>query len=41
MKLPQLFICKSILFLGLFLGCASAPEVLFKDTIDTETKPIS
>ena len=41
MKLPQLFICKSILFLGLFLGCASAPEVLFKDPIDTETKPIS
>ena len=40
MKLTLPFACKLILFLGLFVGCAGAPEVLFKDTVDTETKPI-
>ena len=40
MKSSQFFIYKSVLFLGLFVGCASAPKVLFKDAVDTETKPI-
>lgn len=41
MKPFQFFICKSTLFFFLFVGCASAPEVLFKDRVDTETKSIS
>ena len=40
MKSSKLFIYKSVLFLGFFVGCASAPKVLFKDAVDTETKPI-
>ena len=28
------------MFLGLFIGCASAPKVLFKDAVDTDMKPI-
>lgn len=40
MKSYQLFVYNSILFLGLFVGCSTAPKVLFKDAVDTETKPI-
>jgi len=40
MKLTLPFACKTILFLGLFVGCSSAPKVLFKDAINTKTKPI-
>ena len=40
MKLTLPFACKLILFLGLFVGCAGAPKVLFKEAVDTETKPI-
>ena len=41
MKMILHSVYKSILFLGLFVGCSSAPKILFKDPVDTETKSIS
>ena len=41
MKLTLSFTCKLIIFLNLFVGCSSAPKVIFKDTVDTETKSIN
>ena len=40
MKLTLPFICKTILFLGLFIRSSSAPKVLFKDAVNTKTKLI-
>jgi len=40
MKLSLARAYKTILFLGLFVGCSSAPKVLFKEAVDTETKSI-
>ena len=40
MNLTLSFTCKLVIFLSLFVGCSTAPKVLFKDTVDTETKPI-